>query len=180
MAVPVDSYCYIKAVAAVRGISGYEVFTDLIQKHRDVLNDLVDHGETDYHWMVELGAIWDDGEWHIIIDDHGKTKTTRRVALFDFVKRVDEEYQKNKHEAALVTERVQAATKLRRLPSATAVAGPTLSPGDTQAQNRTSRVTDTASPGEARGIKTSSADILTDDTDRSQPVKSSLAGARHI
>jgi len=123
VAIPVDVYCYIKAVATVKDCVQHEVFTDLMRKHQEALEELVMQGHADYQTMESMGAVFDEGEWYIIMDDAGNTERQTRVPLFEFSKRVQEEYQNNKTLAQVSTKKAQEARNERRQQGAAAGGG---------------------------------------------------------
>jgi len=94
VSMPLDAYCYIKAVSIARDITQQEVLTELVRDHRAALADLVEKADCDGYFMDSMGAVFDEGEWYIIMDDAGKTQQYSRVPLYKYYTRVEQEFAK--------------------------------------------------------------------------------------
>jgi len=126
--IPVELYAYIKAVGLVRDLAQHEVVGEMVKKYRQAVNDWCDQGESEWALMEAQGAVWDDGEWYVFMDEEGTTERRSRVPLYEFRTRVEEEYQKALKNIELsyriARDCAIKADKARRQEAAQAVAAP--------------------------------------------------------
>jgi len=126
--VPVEMYAYIKAIGAVRNLPQHEVVGEVLRKYRQSIDDWCEQGDCEWALMEAQGAVWDDGEWYVFMDEAGTTERRCRVPLYEFRTRVEEEYQKALKNVELSLRIAKdcaiKADKVRRQQAAAAVAAP--------------------------------------------------------
>jgi len=131
---PIDLYCYIKAVGIVADRPQWQVISEFVDLHREALQDRVRLDARQRAAIKAAGCVWRDGELYVPLGGGDTATDWERVGVDDYVPveeyiaRVEEEYQKAVRgvelAAKIARDRAIKADKARRQKAAAAVAAP--------------------------------------------------------
>jgi len=129
---PIDLYCYIKAVGIVTETPQWQVISDFVSLHREALESRVALDARERAAIKAAGGVWRDGELFVPL---GETASDWEaiggegyLPVDQYRARVEEEYQKALRgvelSAKIARDRAIKADKARRQQAAAAVAAP--------------------------------------------------------